>query len=549
MMRYIDVCSGISAPTAAWKPLGWQALCYAEIEAAPRAVLAHHYPDVPLVGDFTQIKGTEYGPVDLLVGGTPCQSFSIAGLRGGLADDRGNLALEYLRLADRARPRWLVWENVPGVLSSNGGRDFGTFLGALGQLGYGFAYRVLDAQFFGVPQRRRRVFVVGYLGDWRRAAAVLFERHSLSGNPPPRRQARQVAPTIPSRSSAGGGLGTDFDCDGGLVAYGGNNQAGPIDIATALNSHGGPHGGPHGRLDFESETFIAPTLLAQGNRTGGDRPPGTTVDTIECLVPVAAIQERAISENPSAGPDGAGFRTDGQAYTLEARTVPQAVAFDLRGRDDGSQFEGPHDTANIRASSGGSSRSYVAQSAVRRLTPRECERLQGFPDAGPDGIGVRTDDTAYTLEARSVPQAVAFMENQQGAVWESDTAQALNKGGGKPGQGYAAVRYSTVVRRLTPIECEALQGFPRNFTLVPTGKDSDRIAEEHIRYMQRENGPLTTAETDAMREELAGKWMADGPRYKALGNSMAVPVVRWIGERIQLVDSMSVMATDIRVQP
>jgi DNA (cytosine-5)-methyltransferase 1 len=154
---------------------------FSEIEAFPRAVLAHHYPETPLHGDFTTIGADEYGPIDLLVGGTPCQSFSVAGLRKGLADDRGNLALEYLRLADRKRARWLVWENVPGVLSSGGGRDFGSFLGGLVELGYGFAYRVLDAQFFGVPQRRRRVFVVGHLGDWRRAAAVLLSATACKG--------------------------------------------------------------------------------------------------------------------------------------------------------------------------------------------------------------------------------------------------------------------------------------------------------------------------------------------------------------------------------
>jgi site-specific DNA-cytosine methylase len=179
------VCSGISAPTMAWKPLGWEALCFAEIEAAPRAVLAHHYPDTPLRGDFTEIEGSEYGPVDLLVGGTPCQSFSVAGLRKGMDDERGNLALEYLRLADRARPKWLAWENVPGVLSANGGRDFGSILGGLGELGYGFAYRVLDARYFGVPQGRQRVFLIGCSGNWRSAAAVLFERHSLEGHPAP----------------------------------------------------------------------------------------------------------------------------------------------------------------------------------------------------------------------------------------------------------------------------------------------------------------------------------------------------------------------------
>ena len=124
-MRYGSVCSDIEAATAAWHPLGWEPAFFSEIEPFPRAVLSHHYPDVPLHGDFTTIQENEYGPIDLLVGGTPCQSFSVAGLRGGLGDDRGNLALEFLRLADRTRPRWVVWENVPGVLSSNGGREIG----------------------------------------------------------------------------------------------------------------------------------------------------------------------------------------------------------------------------------------------------------------------------------------------------------------------------------------------------------------------------------------------------------------------------------------
>jgi DNA (cytosine-5)-methyltransferase 1 len=181
-MRYGSVCSGIEAATAAWHGLGWKPSFFSEIEAFPRAVLAHHYPDVPLHGDFTTIAGDEYEPIDLLVGGTPCQSFSIAGLRGGLDDDRGNLALEFLRLAQRTRPKWLVWENVPGVLSSNGGRDFGSIIGGMVECGYGIAYRVLDAQYFGVAQRRRRVFVVGCLGDAASAAAVLFERHSLQGH-------------------------------------------------------------------------------------------------------------------------------------------------------------------------------------------------------------------------------------------------------------------------------------------------------------------------------------------------------------------------------
>jgi DNA (cytosine-5)-methyltransferase 1 len=309
-MRYGSVCSGIEAATMAWHPIGWTPSFFSEIDDFPRAVLQHHYPETPLHGDFTTIEAGTYDPIDLLVGGTPCQSFSIAGLRGGLGDDRGNLALEYLRLADRLRPNWLVWENVPGVLSSNGGRDFGSILGGMGELGYGFAYRVLDAQYVrtlpfpaAVPQRRRRVFVVGYLGDWRRAAAVLFDGESLHGNSPPRRQAGQKpGPTLSARTKGGGGLGTDFDLDGGFVTNSG-------EIGKCITANG------QGSLDPELETLVAHTLKAEGF---------------------------------DASEDGTGRGTP---------IVP--VAFDTM------QIASPPITTPY---------------AVRRLTPRECERLQGFPD-------------------------------------------------------------------------------------------------------------------------------------------------------------------------
>ena len=187
-MKYLSVCSGIEAASVAWHPLGWTPVGFSEIEPFPSAVLNHHFPTTPNCGDMTQHEHwpIEPGSIDILVGGTPCQSFSVAGLRQGLKDPRGNLMLTFLAIAARLRPRWIVWENVPGVLSSNGGRDFGSFLGGLGQLGYGFAYRVLDAQWCrthghprAVPQRRRRVFVVGCLGDQRSAAKVLFESESL----------------------------------------------------------------------------------------------------------------------------------------------------------------------------------------------------------------------------------------------------------------------------------------------------------------------------------------------------------------------------------
>ena len=199
-LTYGSVCSGIEAASVAWSPLGWQCRFVSEIEKFPCAVLKHHFPSVPNFGDMTKFMEWPDDRIDVLVGGTPCQPFSIAGLRRGLADPRGNLALIYLGILDKYRPAWCVWENVPGVLSSSGGRDFGSFLGALGQLGYSFAYRVLDAQHFGVPQRRRRVFVVGNLGDWRRAAAVLFERESMRGD-----TAKKLTQTYPTLTTQFGG--------------------------------------------------------------------------------------------------------------------------------------------------------------------------------------------------------------------------------------------------------------------------------------------------------------------------------------------------------
>jgi DNA (cytosine-5)-methyltransferase 1 len=678
-MRYLSVCAGIEAASVAWHPLGWEPAAFSEIEAFPRAVLAHRFPDVPIHGDFTTIGADDYGPIDLLVGGTPCQSFSIAGLRGGLDDDRGNLALEFLRLAQRKRPRWLVWENVPGVLSSSGGRDFGAILGGMVECGYGFAYRVLDAQFAGVPQRRRRVFVVGYLGDWRRAAAVLFERHGLQGHPAPCREARKIAPTIPSRSSGGGGLGTDFDCGGGLIeAYGGGNTSGPLPVAAALTAHGR-------RQDFEVETFIthslrgegfdasedgtgrgtplvpvhvAQTMQAGGNTTGGDRPYGTTVDTCESLVPIAfdttqitsaanysnpkpgdpchplaagahppaiafdckgtevqfcddgthptlrsmghkdshtnggghaavayAIQERAVSENPDAGPDGAGWRDDGAAYTLEARTVPQAVAFALRGREGGAQVEIEGDvTGALRASNGGSSRSYVAASAVRRLTPVECSRLQGFPDdylelvyadadeahaaqilhilwreAGAQKItskteGITKDGSRQLREEHGISIPLLTPEILLAGVhvgwlsW-SMAEQCAAARGALPGENHDAKALVRSLRqasesRYTPYRRESFEQcareLGRTLSELPLESSQARAALlSHPLWPQAQaQWPLRYAFATPEKRHALNKLNPDGPRYKALGNSMAVPVMRWIGERIQMVERL-----------
>jgi len=768
-MRYLSVCAGIEAATVAWHPLGWEPAAFSEIDPFPRAVLAHHYPDVPLHGDFTTIGADDYGSIDILVGGTPCQDFSVAGLRAGITGDRGNLTLEFLRLAARSKPRWIVWENVPGVLSSDGGRAITSFMDGLEALGYICDIEILDAQFFGLAQRRRRVFVcaqhrddllkqrtdtsaltiaqvlqeilhavlveastrsgsalassaspslsrdgakrrmelfglhgevdcwpmllanltaafqrypsaqsalAAILGEsekaptraarstasqaetlftrterllsaaladayeamksfitstgtnsttptqiyscskaalliaaltrhlnqssptfWSAASSSLtaveefiaYARHtssdlfgdlervqswrdfieqaeglceslgdigidsfgevfplteSLLGHPAPRREAgKGVAPTISARPSGGGGLGTDFDCDGGLVTetvgalcadahpggYSGQDAYTGRLIAHALRAEGFDasedgtgRGTPlvpvaysimpmNSGKDYKArETDIAQPIMAGGpvgGNQGGDFivklvPFDTTQITSKANYskpkagdpchPLAtgahppAIAFSVKDHGADAGPISPTLRAGGHAKSHANGGVMPAIAFewqrgatqnldmhedfspaliksqtpavpfDLRGREGGAQFEGPHDTANIRAASGGSSRSYVAQ-------------------------------------------AVGFDTYNQST---GDINQTLQRGTGT--DQISAIITSTAVRRLTPRECERLQGFPDDYTLV----------------LYR-NKPAS-----------------DGPRYKALGNSMAVPCMAWIGQRIAMIETL-----------
>ena len=389
-MNYISVCSGIEAATVAWHPLGWSPVAFSEIEAFPSAVLAHHYPDTRNVGDMTKFKEWDFGSktVDLLVGGTPCQSFSVAGLRKGLEDPRGNLALVYCGILDWFRPQWFVWENVPGVLSSSGGRDFGSFLGALVELGYGFAYRVLDAQYFGVAQRRRRVFVVGYLGDWRPAAKVLFERESLRRDPAPSRE-------------AGKGFAR---------------------VAGTLTSNGGGLNRPAGNAN-ELDFCIPTTFDRQSSGEYG-------------TAPVASTMAARDHKGPS----------DLVSYGIPGNWIGRAP------ENGGNATEPMHDIAPC-------------------LTK---------------------------ADQHGVAQPIAFPANLSG----TQCASAENISPAMGAKNPTAVANHMAVRRLTPIECERLQGFPDGYTNVPWRKSQEA---------------------------------PDGPRYKALGNSMAVPVMAWIGRRIQAV--------------
>ena len=197
-MKYVSLFSGIEAATAAWEPLGWEPVCFAEFDEFPSAVLAERYPEVPNIGDVTKMNWKKYrSKVDLVVGGSPCQSFSIAGKREGLQGESG-LMFEYIRAVREIRPRWFLWENVPGALSSENGEAFRQLLSEMDKLGYGLAWRVLDAQFFGVAQRRRRVFLVGHppLSAYslsRRACEGILNRARKRGRALPKRLEEALA--------------------------------------------------------------------------------------------------------------------------------------------------------------------------------------------------------------------------------------------------------------------------------------------------------------------------------------------------------------------
>lgn len=201
-MRVGSLFAGIGGFDEGFRRAGMTTVWMVEIDPWCRRVLARHFPEAQLYEDVRTVGRDELEPVDLICGGFPCQDLSVAGRRAGLAGERSRLFFEFARILDELRPRWVVIENVPGLLSSNGGRDMGTVLGALAELGYGYAYRVLDAQYFGVAQRRRRVFIVGCLGDWRSATEVLFEPESCERDTPPRRTAGRVAAALPA-SGAG----------------------------------------------------------------------------------------------------------------------------------------------------------------------------------------------------------------------------------------------------------------------------------------------------------------------------------------------------------
>lgn len=545
-MKYVSIFSGIEAATVAWHPLGWEPLAFSEIDPFPSTVLQHHYPDIPNLGDITKIDWSPYvGAADIVVGGSPCQSFSVAGKREGLAGASG-LMFEYIRAVRELRPRWFVWENVPGAFTSERGEAYRQLLSEMDALGYGLAWRVLDAQFFGVAQRRERVFLVGSLGTMR-CAEVLFERESLSWNHQSSRQKRQalteeaqervgeadhdsgclnpgetqsrrvypasgVYPTLSTREKSGQNQESVFTQFGDDVAgtltsrydsspcvdrganvvvderdkvflcqtaqTGSNGKL--VKQDDVMNTLDRTNSTAVAALDFNptdarlryANDDVSQTLTARA-RTGGNQ------------VPLVQVQPLVFNPNAGITEKGGGFALSEDVTPTLKNDHNPAVAFASNQRDEVRELEV---AGALAAQPGIKQQTYIcrADGQANAMTS---------VDMAPTLTSHAKKDPPLIYPAEDSIGEDALIQRDMSATLSTHNTQTLITGGRE--------KRSLTVRRLTPRECERLQGFPDDYTDIP--------------YRNKEHAP-------------------DGPRYKALGNSMAVPVMRWIGERIHMVE-------------
>lgn len=573
-MRYLSLFSGFGGAELAFGPLGWECAAVSEIDPAACAVLRHHWPQVPNLGDITAITEQQVvglGSIDLVVFGSPCQDLSVAGKRAGLIGERSGLFFDAMRVVRWARARFALWENVPGAFSSNDGADFAAVVGEMagvrvdvpdgGWRNTGFLlgaeglveWAVLDAQFFGVPQRRRRVFALCDIGDWRSRGPILLERESLCGNSPPSREAGKgtTHDLAPSLTNSGRGVERGGDSRGQdpVVAcrapgryWDGSDIADTLDASNASKQQAMPE-----KRRFQAVIETAPTIRSGGNRTGGDRPIGCDVDTCESLLGSNPVTARPYGDRsdgdfdkliPTAfkashytrGKDGAPadvapplsadadkgdqdtlicFRASGQDGFTPSGIAPPVAATDGGGANaptiaftckdsgqDAAEISPTLRSMNFdqsRANGGG-------QVAIATSGRARGDDGRGY--ARPEHI---REELASTLDGVKV-DAVAFIErgrsDGQNLEAQVDLAYALtNPGEGGRSPSRNLMTPQAQVRRLTPRECERLQATPDNHTLV----------------------------------DYRGKPMADGPRYKMIGNGFAVCVVAWIGQRIAAI--------------
>lgn len=549
--RYVSIFSGVEAATLAWEPLGWEPVAFSEIEPFPCAVLAERWPDVPNLGDITKIDWKEEidGAIDLVVGGSPCQSFSVAGKREGLKGASG-LMFEYIRCVQELRPRWFLWENVPGALTSEDGGAFGQLLREMDELGYSLAWRVLDAQFFGVAQRRRRLFLVGHLGA-ESPAEVLFEPDCLSGYPQSSREKRKELARRAGRSAACAGFKYSAAPRANTIGYA-EEQANTLTAdwhAPAVL----PLSGTDQQVMAMSQygTEIAGCLTARGDSS----PCADRGQNIVCMTGTQAhchiSDEIAGCLTAHMGKDDAPVVVDGtniQTYVCETAhsssnglgvgmsdvfpTLDTSSGPAVWARENSSlpPFEFAQNVRNevrivgdgtlsgaLAARPGMKQTTFVCTGGTYPINEQVATRDKKLGRG--TGLGIGADgDPAFTLLANH-PHMVASGSGSDPIAMgnlNAHTAICRNvcptlKCGGDGAMVASEVTDEYVganpmlVRRLTPLECERLQGFPDGHTLIGwKGKPAEECP--------------------------------DGPRYKAIGNSMAVPVMRWIGKRIAAAD-------------
>lgn len=484
--RYVSIFSGVEAATLAWEPLGWEPVAFSEIEPFPCAVLAERWPDIPNLGDITNIDWKEEidGAIDLVVGGSPCQSFSVAGKREGLKGASG-LMFEYIRCVQELRPRWFLWENVPGALTSEDGGAFGQLLSEMDELGYSLAWRVLDAQFFGVAQRRRRLFLVGHLGA-ESPAKVLFEPDCLSGNPQSSREKRKELASRAGRSAACAGFKYSAAPRANTIGYA-EEQANTLTADWHAPAVLPLRGNMIGRTDSADRQGMATsqygTEIAGCLTARGDSSP--CADRGQNIVCMTGTQAHCHISNEIAGCLTAHMGKDDAPVVvggaISENAANEAFGFAQNTRNEVRIVGDGTLSGALAARPGMKQTTFVCTGSTCPINEQIATRDKKLGCGTGRRVGA-DGDPAFTL-----------LENHPHMV--------ASEIGDKP----AGVN-PMLVRRLTPLECERLQGFPDGHTQIAwKGKPAEDCP--------------------------------DGPRYKAIGNSMAVPVMRWIGRRIAAVDA------------
>lgn len=619
-MKYASVCSGIEAASVAWDTLGWKAAWFAEIEKFPSAVLAHHFPNVPNLGDMTKIKGDEHGAIDLLVGGTPCQDLSIAGKRMGFGGKRSVLALDFVRLAYESGAKWFVWENVPGVFSSNGGEDFAQLLSLFagwqvdtpsdgwGSFGiveqspgcFGMAWRVVDVQYArvdgfprAIPQRRNRVFVVGYIGDWRRAAEVLFEPEGLLGNTPPRRESGKGVADGSERGvdrCLRGQSQCSFREDAETIVFDMKQPNNPQETETV-------------NLTTENCSKIrgdSPLILdARGNGDGvtcptvtGDhagRPTDYTPVVCSAVAPTLdcsyADKQGLDNQHINGGAglfvisdvlhgdktcNGKGWSDEGTAYTLDTMAT--------QGVCQKTQLTKEPESFNMKGIKQGDSNASTYEADARSILSTLWEKVgeEAFSEWRFRILEAIRDEKIlqswmYGESVRCASESFRHWVLDSPLSWKEGVAGVGMRKLWEDGPDGRTPQGRELAKQLCVELGDYLQKLPQQDSQEEGSVHSVRITAEGIGLLRQALSEVQeTRRSDDVQEKSAHavssvrrlvpveterlmgfqpEWTRipwrgkpaedcpDGPRYKACGNSMGVNVMRWIGIRIQEVQN------------